>query len=113
MSFTLLVAVVAFPAFIAFVFVLRYVLGRERRALLQLANGTACSRCGAALGEPALTLADELWARHMDRLLSATKGTPRIVRNFDAACPKCGQRYQLDVDAKAFKPIDIKLAFEG
>jgi len=36
----------------------------------ELANGFACKRCGATLGEPALSLSDELWARHMDRLLS-------------------------------------------
>jgi hypothetical protein len=107
-----LVALLAFSGFIAFVFGLRYLLGRERRALLALANGSACKRCGGALGEPALTLSDELWARHMDRMLSQAKGTPRIVRNFDAACPKCGQRYLHDPDAKAFKPIEIKLAFE-
>jgi hypothetical protein len=112
MSFTILVAIVAFAGFGAVVFVLRSVLGRERRALVALASTFACKRCGEALGEAGVSLADELWERHVQRVLSGSKGTPRIVRNLDAACPKCGQRYQHDPDAKTFKPIEIALAFE-
>jgi hypothetical protein len=108
-----LIAFFAFSGFIAVVFVLRYVLGRERRVLLELVNSFACKRCGVALGEASLSLADELWERHVQRVLSeSSKGTPRIVRNLDAACPKCGQRYQLDPDEKTFKPIEVALAFE-
>jgi len=106
MSFTALIAIVAFSAFIAVVLGLRYLVGRERRALLELARNFACKRCGGALGEQGVVLADELWDRHMQQLLSETKGMPRIVRDLDAVCPKCEQRYQLEPDAKTFKPIE-------
>lgn len=112
MSFTALIALVAFSSFTAVVFGLRYLLGRERRVLLELARSFSCRRCGAALTEASVALADELWERHMQRVLAGAKGTPRVVRNLDAACPKCGQRYQHDPDAATFKPIEIALAFE-
>lgn len=113
MSITGLVALVVFSSFIAFVFVLRFLVGRERRVLLGLARGFPCARCGAALTEQSIALADELWERHMERVLAETKGTPRVVRNLDAACPKCGQRYQHVAETATFKPIEIALAFEA
>jgi hypothetical protein len=113
MSLTALIALVTFFSFIALVFVLRYLVGRERRVLLELARGFPCVRCGAALTEQSVALADELWERHMQRLLADTKGTPRVVRNLDAACPKCDQRYQHVPEAATFKSIAIALAFEA
>jgi hypothetical protein len=113
MSLTALIALVAFSSFVVVVFVLRYLVGRERRVLLELARRFPCERCGAALSEQSIALADELWERHMQRVLAETKGTPRVVRNLDAVCPKCDQRYQHVAEATAFKPIEITLAFEA
>ena len=113
MSLTALIALVTFSSFAVLVFVLRYLVGRERRVLLELARIYSCGRCGAALTEQSVTLADELWERHMQRLLAETKGTPRVVRNLDAVCPACGQRYQHLPETASFKPIETALAFEA
>ena len=39
-------------------------------------------------------------------------GKERIVRSLDAACPKCGARYQYDHDRSTFAPAEVSLSFE-
>lgn len=114
MSLSVLVVLFALPMFAAFVLGLRYVVGKEHRLMLELARKLPCRRCQAVLGEESVALADALWERHMQRLFESKQvGKQRIVRNLDAVCPKCGQRYRLEQDASTFVPVEVVLAFEG
>jgi hypothetical protein len=108
-----LLALIALGAFAVLITALRFVIGREQQALLALARRTACTRCGAALGDEAVMLADTLWERHMQKLFEGGAVKSRIVRNLDAVCPRCGARYQLDAKAKSFVPVEVALSFEA
>jgi predicted RNA-binding Zn-ribbon protein involved in translation (DUF1610 family) len=112
MSLTLVFAWVALPIFAVVVLGVRYLVGREHRALLELARRFACTSCGAVLGEQGVALADSLWERHVQRIFEQKKANQRIVRNLDAACPKCGARYQHDPERSTFSAVEISLSFE-
>jgi hypothetical protein len=112
MSLTLVFAWVALPLFAVVVLGVRYLVGREQRALLELARRFPCSRCGTVLGEQGLALADTLWERHVQTIFDQKKANQRIVRNLDAVCPKCGARYQHDPDRSTFSAIEVSLSFE-
>ena len=113
MSLSLLVTLVAVPMFAAVVLGLRYLVGREHRALIQLARGFACKRCGALLSEQGVALADALWERHVQHVFEQKAAVKqRIVRNLDAVCVECGARYQYDHDRSTFAPVEVSLSFE-
>ena len=102
----------AFPLFAAVVLGLRYLVGREQRALLELARRSSCARCGTLLTEQSVTLADTLWERHVQHVFEHKASGQRIVRNLDAACPQCGARYQYDHDRSTLAPVEVSLSFE-
>ena len=71
---------------------------RKRRA-----DGTACARCGAALGEAALARADAAWSEHVAKLHREHPHVMfRLVRRVWAVCVACGQEYGYDEKADAF-----------
>jgi len=114
MSLSLLVVLVALPMFAAAVLGLRYLVGREQRMLLARARQLECTGCGALLGDQGVALADALWERHVQHVFEQKQAVKqRIVRNLDAACPKCGARYQYDHVRATFAPVEVSLSFES
>lgn len=107
-----LLALIALAAFAVLVTVLRFVIGREQKAMLALARSSACAGCGKPLGDEGVALADALWERHVQKVFESGAVKTRIVRNLDAVCTHCGKRYQLDGSGKRFGPVEVVLAFE-
>jgi hypothetical protein len=108
-----LLALIALAAFAVLISFVRFLTGRERKALVARAQAFACTGCGRALGEEGVELADTLWERHMQRLFESGPVRSRIVRNLDAVCPQCGKRYQLDAKGSAFTRVEVALSFEA
>jgi hypothetical protein len=98
--------VVLFPLYIPIV---GYLVRRDEKRKLALAERFPCSQCRRVLGAEALRLADERWARHMTELhRRSPEGVRfRVVRTLDAICPDCGAQYQFLPKTLTFVPTRL------
>jgi len=79
-----------------------------RRRLRRAALGSACTRCGAALGQEALLRADVAWQSWVAKWLETNPGTPRLVRRLWAVCPACGAAHGFDDVTLRFPPLEAE-----
>jgi hypothetical protein len=100
---TLMLVIVSFPIIIPIVAFSQW---RELRRMRAAARDFACLNCGQRLGEEAITLGDEAWARKM-----AEHEGPwiedvglRMVRQLHAVCPHCGAQYEYVREKRTFVP---------
>jgi hypothetical protein len=98
--------IVLFPLYIPIV---SYLVRRDEKRKLALAERFICPQCRQVLGAEALRLADERWAEHMTELHRRWPEAVRwrIVRTLDAICPHCGAQYQFAPKEIAFAPTRL------
>ena len=86
----------------------------DSRNLRRSARRFPCTRCQGILGDRAVSLADDLWMKHMRTLRERHPGMRfRIVRGLHAVCTKCGARFKFDRDLRAFLETECVLSFEA
>jgi hypothetical protein len=97
-AFMLVCFGVPFSLLLAVVVLVQIDHGRIRRA----ARCFPCTRCQTMLGDAAVSLADELWTKHMRTLQERHPDVNfRIIRDLHTVCAQCGARFKFDRAASA------------